>query len=233
MMARPPPPERLASVAAAATELFGQLGYRRTQMADVARKAGLSTGAIYTYVESKEALFHVVFAVAFGQFAEAAPSLPVATPARTATLKLVGTGLARAGATPLLQSALSIDRPADIRLELTGIVEERCALIERLWPVLAVIERSAVDLPDLDALYYDRRRRGYIDQLEQYLAKRGADGYLRTTPDVRVAGQVVTEMIAWSGWHRREDRRAALFDTDLTRNTIVQLICDALIEPVR
>jgi AcrR family transcriptional regulator len=232
-MARTPPPERLASVAAAATELFGQLGYRRTQMADVAQRAGLSTGAIYTYVESKEALFHLVFAAGFGQLAETAPSLPLTTPTRTTTLKLIATGLARAGATPVLQAALSMDRPTDIRLELTGIVEERCAVIERVWPVLAVIERSAVDLPELDALYYDRGRRAHIDQLEQYLARRTADGYLRTTPDVSIAGQVVTEMIAWFGWHRRQDRRAARFDTDLTRNTVVQLICDALIEPVR
>jgi hypothetical protein len=40
-------------------------------------------------------------------------------------------------------------------------------------------------------------------------------------------------VIAWFGWHRREDRRAARFETDRTRNTVVQLICDALIEPVR
>ena len=64
-------------------------------MADVATQAGLSSGAVYTYVESKEALFHLVFAHAFGQFAEGLPALPLATPAFSETLALIGRDCAR------------------------------------------------------------------------------------------------------------------------------------------
>ena len=35
-------------------------------MAEVAAEAGLSTGAVYTYVDSKEALLHLVLAVGLG-----------------------------------------------------------------------------------------------------------------------------------------------------------------------
>src|ERR1700688_1167300 len=140
-MPRTPQPERLVDVAEAATRVFGRLGYRRTHMADVAAQAGLSSGAVYTYVDSKEALFHLVFAHAFGQFAEGMPSLPLATPAFADTLALIGRGLRDGASTPRLRAALDVADPEDIRSELTAIVEERYALIEALWPVLAVIER--------------------------------------------------------------------------------------------
>ena len=77
--------------------MFGRLGYRRTRMADVATQAGLSSGAVYTYVESKEALFHLVFAHAFGQFAEGMPAPPLATPAFAETLDTDRPGAAQGG----------------------------------------------------------------------------------------------------------------------------------------
>ena len=52
--------QQLEHVVAAAGRVFAELGYRRTRMSDVAREAGLSPGALYTYVEGKEALFHLV-----------------------------------------------------------------------------------------------------------------------------------------------------------------------------
>ena len=61
--------ERLLEVARVATEDFGRLGYRGTKTADVAARAGMSTGALFTYVESKEALFHLVFLHWFGMSA--------------------------------------------------------------------------------------------------------------------------------------------------------------------
>lgn len=43
-----PPRERLAAIAAAAIEVFGRLGYRGTRTAEVAAKAGISTGSLFT-----------------------------------------------------------------------------------------------------------------------------------------------------------------------------------------
>ena len=64
-----------------ATRLFIDKGYRRTQMADVTQAMGLSPGAVYRYVESKEALFDlIVRAGAAPEQALANLKLPVATP---------------------------------------------------------------------------------------------------------------------------------------------------------
>ncbi|MDR3650660.1 MAG: helix-turn-helix domain containing protein [Acidimicrobiales bacterium] len=230
-MPRTTPPERLTEVAQAATRVFGRLGYRRTHMADVATQAGLSSGAVYSYVESKEALFHLVFAHAFGQFADGVPSLPLVTPAFAETLELIGQGLRKAAATPRLRAALDQADPGDVQAELTAIIEERYDMIERMWPVLAVIERCAVDLPDLEALYYQRGRRGHLAQLTKYLEQRAASGHLRTMLDATVAARIVTETIVWFAWHRREDRDAALYDDERARRTVIQFVCCALIGP--
>lgn len=45
---------RRAQIIAAAVELFSQQGYYRTTIQDVAKKAGVSSGLIYQYVQDKE-----------------------------------------------------------------------------------------------------------------------------------------------------------------------------------
>ncbi len=232
-MSRTPPLERLVEVAEAATRVFGRLGYRRTHMADVATQAGVSSGAVYTYVESKEALFHLVFAHAFGQFTEGMPSLPLPTPPFAETLRLIGQGLRKEAATPGLRAALDQGDPGDIEAELTAIIEERYAMIERLWPVLAVIERCAIDLPELEALYFQRGRPSHLAQLTRYLEQRAGGGYLRAMPDAAVAARIVTEAITWFAWHRREDRDARLYDDEAARRTVIEFVCNALMEPTQ
>ena len=68
-MRRLPADGRLVPVSIAATEIFGCHGYRGTRTADVAARAGMSAGSLYTYVESKEALFHLVFIYGLGLLA--------------------------------------------------------------------------------------------------------------------------------------------------------------------
>jgi len=220
----------LAELAEAATRVFGRLGYRRTRMSDVAAEAGMSSGSVFTYVQSKEALFHLVFAYGFGQFAEGIPPLPLATPAPGETVRLIQQGLRKVEA-PRMRAALEESAPQDVRAELSGIVEERYRTLETLWPLLAVIERSAVDLPELEEFYFRRARRGYLGQLERYLENRTAGGYLQSMPDSEVATRIITEMVAWFAWHRREGREAKLYDDELTRRTVVEFICAALLEP--
>ncbi len=230
-VARPAPERRLSDLAGAATRVFGRLGFKRTHVADVAREAGVSAGLVYSYVESKEALFHLVFVHGFGLLGEGLPPLPLATPPFSDTLAVIAAGLRALGGTPLLRSALDVDEPADVRAELTAIIEERYDLYEPLWPLLGVIERSAVDLPELEDLYFTRGRRGHIAQLDRYVERRAAGGYFRPQVDAAVTARIMTEVITWFGWHRREDRDASRYDDRVARAAIVAFVCDALISP--
>src|SRR3984957_10933632 len=123
-MPRVPPSQRLLDLANAATEDFGRLGYRGTKTADVAAKAGMSTGALFTYVESKEALFHLVFLYGFEMTSERLPHLPVATPGPGETLAVIEAGLSGVQM-PRIRAALAEEQPTHMAQELREIVEER------------------------------------------------------------------------------------------------------------
>src|SRR5436853_6449152 len=81
-------PQRLDAIAAAALATFAAAGYRGTRMADVAAAAGVSPGLLYTYAESKEALFALVVQREAGVDIATLP-LPVGTPSDHALVALV------------------------------------------------------------------------------------------------------------------------------------------------
>ena len=45
----------------AASELFGEQGYKNTDMKQIAQKSGIAVGTLYTYYSNKKALFLTVF----------------------------------------------------------------------------------------------------------------------------------------------------------------------------
>jgi AcrR family transcriptional regulator len=51
------PADRPEEILDAAVELFGEQGFARTKLDDVARRAGVSKGTLYLYFDSKESLF--------------------------------------------------------------------------------------------------------------------------------------------------------------------------------
>jgi AcrR family transcriptional regulator len=222
------PPSRLGDIAVAATDVFGRLGYRRTKMADVSATAGLSAGAIYTYVESKEALLHVVFAQFFRTYDEGGPALPVSAPPFQQTLDLLDRGLRTEAATPLLRAAAESDTPADVRGELRQILDEHYSLVERLWRILAVVEKCSIDLPELRQFYFGRRRRNQLGLLARYLDRRAGSGKLTVLGDCDLTAQLAIEAITWHAWHRLEGFDAPRFGAAGSRETVIEFICNAL-----
>src|SRR6185369_5159910 len=124
-MARRVPDDRLEQLVDAATRVFIEQGYAKTQMADVATALGVAKGTVYLYVESKEALFDLVarYADAPRPF-EKKPSLPVRTPKPGATLRYVRERIAQSQVPPTLARALAGKRMDDARRELEAIVSE-------------------------------------------------------------------------------------------------------------
>jgi AcrR family transcriptional regulator len=228
-MPRPSATQRLESLAAAATEAFGRLGYRGTRTADVAAAAGMSAGSVFTYVESKEALFHLVFLHGLGLLPEQPPELPLATPAPGQTLALFERGL-RNMPLPRLREALAGGEPADAARELRGIVGELYDLLQRYWPLFAVVERCAPELPELDALWFGGAGSGGVHAaMGAYLQRRMMSGLLRPMPDAMIAARIVDESVAWFAWHRREGRNSGNFDDQAARRNVIEFACAALV----
>jgi AcrR family transcriptional regulator len=225
---RPRLGDNVQRIADAAIAVFASKGYRRTRMADVAGAAGLSPGALYRYVESTHALLLLVFS------ADPARSwtFPVATPTRLQLLAAITDRLAALGRTPRLDAALKRRRPTpDARAELCDILQERYDLVAHSWPLLAVVERSALDLPELFDAYFSRGRRQLTDKITRYLDQRINSGALRPVPDARLAARFLEESLTWFAWHRHGDPDSADISDGEARTTAIDMNLNSLIGP--
>lgn len=225
------PPRRFDQIIAGALRVFGEKGYRRTQMADVAREMGLSAGTLYNYVSSKEALFHLVVDRAFLPDSASEPKFPVPTPSPRATVQRLRERLATEAAPPALAAALRRERVTNPRAELEAIVRELYALIERTWPAIVVLERSAIERPELAQVFYGEMRRRLVARLARYLSARMARGHLRRAPHPAATARLMLENVAIFAMHRRRDPDPAAMDDDTAREAVVDLLVNALTRP--
>lgn len=229
-MARTAPPDRYDAILRAATRVFLEQGYRRTQMADVARALGLAKGTLYLYVESKEALFEQV--LLHSDRAEPIPPpdrLPVPTPKPGTTLRTVRGRLQRESALPALESALARRRaPADVRGELDAILLELLRLLARHRIGIKLIDRCAADYPELAVLWFGEARGGVMALLERYLAARIAGGQLRAVEDVAVSARLVLETCVFWTVHRHFDRAPQDVSDALAEAAVIQFVSRAL-----
>jgi len=214
-----------------ATRVFIDQGYRRTQMADVADALGVAKGTLYLYVESKEALFDLVarYADAERPFVKP-PALPVPSPKRGATLNYVRQRLAENQSLRALSAALERQRVIDVRAEIEGIVSELYAAMARNRHGLKLLDRSAPDMPELAALWFEGARGGLIASLGQYLEERIRRGKLRPVPDIAVMARLIIETIVFWAVHRPWDPHPQAVEESVARRTVVQVICDALVK---
>ena len=231
-MARSIPPGRLEQLVDCATAVFIDQGYRRTQMADVADALGVAKGTLYLYVETKEALFDLVarYADAERPFANP-PSLPVSAPKAGATLEYVRQRLnEQQRSLPLLNQALARQRVVNVANEIEAIVRELYAAMARNRRALKLLDRSAPDMPELAALWFQGTRGALITTLDRYLQDRIRRGKLRSVPDTAVAARLIIETTVFWAVHRHWDAHPQLVDDDVARRTVVQMVRDALVK---
>ena len=221
------PADGLDRLIAAALRVFADKGYRRAQMSDVARELRVAPGTLYGYVAGKEALFHLVVDRAFtGDGWPAAPALPIPTPPPGATLARLRERLTRDSALPALEIALRRGRPADMRAELEAIVGALYDRIAGAWQGIVMLERSALDWPELAHVFYAEMRRNLLRRLERYLQTRAEAGLLARAPSGAGAARFVLETIAWFAMHRHRDPDADLDDVT-ARRTVITLVSNA------
>ena len=225
-MARPIPPERFDQLVRTAAEVFIRNGYRRTQMADVAEALGVAKGTVYLYVESKEALFDVVAR----HIDEIGPipcpkTLPVKTPSAASTLRVIRERISAQARIAPLERALAARRPPrDASGELEEIVLAAYDVILRNRHGIKLIDRSAVDRPDLAALWFEGGRAGLMTGLAAYLRTRIVAGALRPVTDIDTAARAAVEILAFWAVHRHWETHPEPTTDHHARTTAVELI---------
>jgi len=233
-MPRSIPEDRFQDLIEAATAVFLEQGFRRTQVADVAARMGLAKGSVYTYVESKEALFDCVLRHADRSDRIGLPeTLPVATPPPGATLEMVQKRLAEDGALPSLTAALSRARVVNMRTELETVLGELYEALARHRTAIELLDRCAPDYPELAKVWYRAGRETALSLLTRYLDDRARRGRLRRFEDAAIAARIVLETIVFWGVHRHWDPSPQTVDEDSARRIALAFLVGALVKQPR
>jgi AcrR family transcriptional regulator len=228
-MARSMPEHRIKDLLVAATAVFIEQGYRRTQMADVAERLGVAKGTLYLYVESKEALFDAAMRSAGGLIPDPdALSLPIATPKLGALRRLVRARLAEAVVPPTLERALARRRVADAAGELEEIVRDLFATSLANRTAVKLIDRCP-EHPELEGLFYQDGRAAQLESLERYLEARIRRGHLRDVPNVPAAARFIVESVATWAVHVHWDPAPQALDARAVEETLVHFLLSGLL----
>jgi len=91
-----------------------------------------------------------------------------------------------------------------------------------------VLERSAIDEPNLFALYFVQTRRRLLERLTTYLRRRIERGYFEPLVDPATAARFLLEAVAFFARHRYNDPDLQPGDDEVVRETIVQLLVRSL-----
>ena len=230
-MARSRRGDRFHEIQDAALRVFAHRGLRRARMADVAREMRVSPGTLYNYFESKEALFHSIVERGAAAAPPSAPRvLPVPTPAPGDTERRLREQLAASLRLRSLEAALARQRVADPRAELEAILDEFWELVARTRATIGVLERSALDLPEIYEVWFSGARRTFFAKLARYVKRRAGSGHFRPTADPAIAARCLAETVVYFARHRHGDADPALLpDDDAIRKVVVPMLVASLV----
>jgi AcrR family transcriptional regulator len=228
-VARTIPADRFVQLIDVATKTFVSRGYRLTQMADVAEALGVAKGTLYGYVESKEALFDAAVRFADGHATAPEPSaLPLPTPAAGSTVAYVRQRLMEEAQQLELAQVLSQPRGSRVKAgELERIVRD---LHRRMWRhrrALKLVDRCAVDHPELASVWFEEGRWGHVALLASYLEKRLAEGRLRAVANVQLTARMILETISIWTIHMPWDASPRPFNDQEVEDAVVDMLVHA------
>jgi len=131
-MARTRDKEKPAQIIEAAFSVFGEIGYEATVMKDIAERAGISSGTIYTYFADKRDLFRATAQEGWNRFLKQIREIAdSAEPAGVRMLRVIDVGFRNLkDSLPLLRGMLF--ESSQMRI-LQHSLLELCRLLDRMF----------------------------------------------------------------------------------------------------
>jgi AcrR family transcriptional regulator len=227
-MARPRSPDFVPRLLNAAARVFARNGLKHARMADIAREMGVAHGSLYNYVESKEALF-LLLVERWGHLDSdlANRVLPIRTPSMQSIVSRLRQRVDDTFPLLALDAALSCRRPTNPGRELEGVVRELFVRTEESRECATILERSAVDVPELYQLFFEQVRRGLFDRMTRYVTMRMQDGDFQKGEPV-VTARFIIETVTFFARHRHLDPHPQRLNDQTVRNAIVDLVTRSL-----
>lgn len=227
-MARPRTADVIPRLLRAATRVFARKGLKRTRMTDIAREMGVAHGSLYNYVESKEALF-LLLIERWGNLEQIGETeLPIKTPTMPRIVERLQGRIESVFPLPTLDGAISRRRRADPERELESVVRELYLRTEESREGADILERSALDMPELGRLFFEQVRRGLFERMTRYVAARVRDGSFKQV-DPAVAARFVVETVTFFARHRHLDPDPLPHDDHAVRDAVIPLIVGSLL----
>jgi AcrR family transcriptional regulator len=227
-VARPRSDDFIPRLLQAATRVFARKGLKRTRMTDIAREMGVAHGSLYNYVESKEALF-LLLIERWGNLGQAAGTeLPIKTPSMTRIVERWQGRIESVFPLPTLDAAISRRRSSDPEEELKSVVRELYLRTEESREGADILEKSALDMPELCRLFFEQVRRGLFERMTRYVTARVRDGSFRHI-DPAVAARFIVETVTFFARHRHLDPDPLPHTDEMIRDSVIPLIVGSLL----
>lgn len=220
----------LSDLLEAATKVFTAKGYRQTQMSDIAREMRVSQGTLYNYIESKEALFLLVCERGFSERPIEAPKEPpIASPSFDAMLQKVREQMLSSTRLDAIRAAPRTKNVVDARAELEGVLRELYSVIARNRHGFDLIERSALDVPEIAQMLFVEGRRKGVGDFARYLTNRIESGHFKPVPDAATAARFIIEAVTWFARHRHNTPDSQMISDNDALETTIHFLIGALI----
>jgi AcrR family transcriptional regulator len=227
-MARSRSPDFVPRLLKAAARVFARDGLKRARMADIARDMGVAHGSLYNYVESKEALF-LLLVERWGHLDSdlANRALPIRTPSMPSIVSRLRQRVDDTFPLFALDAALARRRPTNPSRELEGVVRELYERTEESREGATIVERSAVEVPELYQLFFEQVRRGLFDRMTRYVTMRMQSGdFQHGVP--AVTARFIIETVTFFARHRHLDPDPQRLNDHAVKSAIVDLVTHSL-----
>lgn len=195
-------------------------------MSDIAAEMNCSTGTLYNYVDSKEALFEHAIVAGFTQVLPKGEILPLGLP-RPAAVEVIthrAEQIAKGSALDLTNQEKEAGDPVE---EVTLIVTDFFRFFSDYHAVLDMIEASQLDYPDVAMAYLDARRDLVFEPWMRWVLRRQKEGLFRKDIDPAWTTRYLIEILAWAAWKARDGGEP--YDEDKARDAIAKLALSSLL----
>lgn len=190
---------RMKLIFDAASHLFINKGYARTQMKDIAREIGLSTGMLYVYFTGKRDILSFILK---GTIDPAFTMREFELPVHSEIFDSLDSELMDAFEKNTKEFSAHLDNIIDYPLE--QMLSDAFDVISKYGIGCLLIEKNPDDLRKLTG-YYKEYRRQFYDQVLSYITIYMQKGTFRKVEHPEYCTRLIIETLSWWGMHITND----------------------------
>lgn len=190
---------RMRSIFDAASHLFINKGYARTQIKDIAKEIGLSTGMLYVYFTGKRDILNFILK---GTIDQAFITQEFELPIRSELFDSLDNEIMNAFEENTKAFSSHLDNITEYPLE--QMLSDAFDVISKYGIGCLLIENNPDDLRKL-TVYYKEYRKNFYGQVLSYITQYIQTGTFRRVEHPQYITRLIIETLSWWGMHITND----------------------------